>query len=334
MNHDKMKQLKTIAVDKVIEYALQQGIKLRRRDFVFDSTEDSVEKELNFVSDGWTLKNEKGITVIIRNVNRWKALLAKKKECFLNYANARLINQDIVFTFSYRELEFFEMNKEPDGITSENMEKILSKVDRLLALADLEKNPNEHEAIAASMKAQELLAKYNLSLADIKGEQEEEEIEHVCADIKQSQGSVKWKALLGTVISENYRCKFYRAGNERFIFYGFKTDAVIARRVFIYLVNVCSKLGKTYVAELKKNGKRTDGVLTSFYTGFYHGVKSALEKNCTALALVVPKKVDAEFEKMSAEWETSRFTLKSHDAQAYQKGITEGKRALNAQYIE
>lgn len=72
----------------------------------------------------------------------------------------------------------------------------------------------------------------------------------------------------------------------------------------------------------------------SFYTGFYQGVKSALERNCTALALVVPEEVSVKFEELSANWQTLKSELKSHDRQAYQRGMTEGKRALNAQYIE
>lgn len=328
---DRERKLKLIAVDKTIEYALQQGIKLRRSDFELGLEYTS--KELNLVQINYMLSGEQGISVILRAVNRWKSMLLKKRESFLNYANARLINQDIVFQFSFRELDFFEMNQEPEEIDGKSMEKILSKIDRLLALADLDKNSNEHEAIAASMKAQELLAKYNLSIADVKGEKKDEEIEHVCADVK-AKGSMKWKGLMGSVVAESYRCKFYTVGAERFIFYGFKTDAIIARRVFIYLVNVCNKLGRAYVAELKNDEYRTDGVRESFYTGFYQGVKSALERNCTALALVVPEEVSVKFEELSANWQTLKSELKSHDRQAYQRGMTEGKRALNAQYIE
>lgn len=315
---DRERKLKLIAVDKTIEYALQRGIKLRRSDFELEL--DYTSKELNLVQINHMLSGEQGVSVILRAVNRWKSMLLKKKESFLNYANARLINQDIVFQFSFRELNFFEMNQEPEEIDGKSMEKILSKIDRLLALADLDKNSNEHEAIAASMKAQELLAKYNLSIADVKGEKKDEEIEHVCADVK-AKGSMKWKGLMGSVVAKSYRCKFYIVGAERFIFYGFKTDAIIARRVFIYLVNVCNKLGRAYVAELKNDG-------------YNQGVKSALERNCTALALVVPEEVSVKFEELSANWQTLKSELKSHDRQAYQRGMTEGKRALNAQYIE
>lgn len=147
---DRERKLKLIAVDKTIEYALQQGIKLRRSDFELEL--DYTSKELNLVQINHMLSGEQGVSVILRAVNRWKSMLLKKKESFLNYANARLINQDIVFQFSFRELNFFEMNQEPEEIDGKSMEKILSKIDRLLALADLDKNSNEHEAIAASMK--------------------------------------------------------------------------------------------------------------------------------------------------------------------------------------
>lgn len=42
------------------------------------------------------------------------------------------------------------------------MEKILNKIKNLLDLAN--NNPNENEAIAAALKAQELMAKYNIEL--------------------------------------------------------------------------------------------------------------------------------------------------------------------------
>ena len=50
----------------------------------------------------------------------------------------------------------------------EKREKILKKIENLLALAG--NNPSENEAIAAALKAQELMAKYNIELADIEGE--------------------------------------------------------------------------------------------------------------------------------------------------------------------
>src|SRR5512147_128379 len=53
-----------------------------------------------------------------------------------------------------------------------NLDKIIAKVQKLLALAG--NNPNEAEALAAMERAHAILAEYNLSLADVKeGSQED-----------------------------------------------------------------------------------------------------------------------------------------------------------------
>lgn len=53
------------------------------------------------------------------------------------------------------------------------MEKILNKIKNLLDLAN---NPNENEAIAAALKAQELMAKYNIELDQLDDKKETREI--------------------------------------------------------------------------------------------------------------------------------------------------------------
>ena len=56
----------------------------------------------------------------------------------------------------------------------ESREKILEKIEKLLALAG--NNPSEKEAISAALKAQELMAKYNIELADLEGKSLEQNI--------------------------------------------------------------------------------------------------------------------------------------------------------------
>ena len=73
-----------IAVDKVIEYAMQQGIKLRRGDFALSSRSQSNYGMLNMIyGDVHFLNGETGVNVILRPVNRWKNLLNKKRNYFL-----------------------------------------------------------------------------------------------------------------------------------------------------------------------------------------------------------------------------------------------------------
>jgi hypothetical protein len=53
---------------------------------------------------------------------------------------------------------------------------LVSKIEKLLALADPERGATESEAAAASAKIQEILAKYNLELSQLPGKEKEAEI--------------------------------------------------------------------------------------------------------------------------------------------------------------
>ena len=131
----------------------------------------------------------------------------------------------------------------PNGRQSK-IEEVIRKVQKLLALADQSRNPSEAEAIAASMQAQKLLAKYNLEIADITGEEKKEEIEQVIADVGTGN---KWKYTLANAIADSYCCKCYYHGAEMIVFYGYQSDVLIARRVFMYLFKVGNSLATKYV---------------------------------------------------------------------------------------
>ena len=54
-----------------------------------------------------------------------------------------------------------------ENMHDEKIERVLEKVKKLLALAG--NNPSEAEAQAAALRAQELIARYNLSITDDDG---------------------------------------------------------------------------------------------------------------------------------------------------------------------
>lgn len=144
----------------------------------------------------------------------------------------------------------------------------------------------------------------------------------------------KWKYELASVVARNYCCKVYYKGSERIIFYGYKSDIIIARRMFSYLFEVGCRLARTYSAAERERRGCAEGVYNSYCLGFIEGVKSQLEKQCTALALVVPVKVEEEYKEMSAGWGTVDSSLQLRNINAYYEGETEGKRALNSRYVE
>lgn len=154
----------------------------------------------------------------------------------------------------------------------ENMEKILNKIKNCLDLTN--NNPNENEAITAALKAQELMAKYNIELDQVEdaGKEEREISEEMfeCSD--------KWKVKLANIIAKNFRCKVYFMNRLNVVFYGYKEDAKIALQVFKYLYTVGNKFANTCYYNCKKEGKETKGVKNTYLVGFCDGVASVLEK--------------------------------------------------------
>ncbi len=324
MDKCKQEEYKKFAVDTVIKYAKEQGVKLRYSDFPVYST-NRTENLVIFYDC-----NNPFVEVFISIEGRWTAQLRKAQDGFLNYVNARVMKTGVKFTFTVDELDLL---KTKDTQADEDMEKVIRKITKLLALSDLDRNPSENEAIAASLAAQKLLAKYNLSIADVTGEHDPTEgIEQVIADVGTGQ---KWKYILSDVVAQNYACRTFSHGAERIIFYGYKADVLIARRVFVYLFKVGNRLATQYVKQYREDVYRNaSGIYNSFVRGFTDGVRKELEKQCTTLALVIQPEVQESWEKFSANFKTVNRNVTAVNAYAYEEGRIEGKRALNAQYLE
>lgn len=85
----------------------------------------------------------------------------------------------------------------------ESREKILEKIEKLLALAG--NNPSENEAISAALKAQELMAKYNIELADLEGKSLKQNIVEETYMPKANCHYVrKWRYTLSQIIAKNF----------------------------------------------------------------------------------------------------------------------------------
>lgn len=256
--------------------------------------------------------------------------LKKERNQFLTYFNCNVRDEYIVFIFTKKELEIEYIRQE--DVEESKMEQIVEKVKKLLALS--QSDCNEHEAISASLMAQKLLAKYNLDMEDVTGVAKEEEIEEAMVEVGDGNA---WKYSLAFAVADNYCCKCYASNSWRFYFRGYRSDIIIARQVFAYLFSVCKRLGKAYERNYRKNVcSNAEGVYNSYCSGFVLGVKSELEKQCRALALVTPAPVNADWEKYTEGFKTmdSGSKLSMSDFEAYQKGVEDGRDALNAQYID
>lgn len=328
ISKEKKQEYKRFAVDTVISYAREQGVKLRHSDFSLDEMCIETGNLVDFCH--WDENELDTVRVFINKEGRWAAQLKKAEDGFLNYVNARVMKEGVMFSFTTKELDLLRIKDDCKNI---DMEKIIKKITKLLALSDMEKNPSESEAVSASLAAQRLLAKYNLSMVDVTGERDPaEEIEQVIADVGIGK---KWKYSLANVVADNYACKTFSQGSDKLVFYGYKADILIARRVYIYLFKVGNRLANQYVKKYRETiYYDTKGIYNSFVSGFVNGVEKELEKQCTALALIVQPKVQKSWDIFSAAMGTRNWNVSYNDAEAYKEGFVEGKRALNAQYLE
>lgn len=339
------KELRVVAINTVIKYAEEQGVKLRRIDFERKDTFDSPISDSYYINQYGDIvyrnyvscvraADDSVISVMVKisYTGRWERQLKAAKERFLNYLNARLEEHYLSFSFTVRELEIIYYGASNADADNDKIDNVIKKINKLLALSDQSRNNSENEAIAASLQVQRLLAKYNLSMADVTGERKEEEVEQSIADVGNGR---KWKYTLANVIANNFACKNYIVGHEQIVFFGYKADIIAARRVFVYLFNVGDKLAKQYAKKFREEQGAADGVYNSFCLGFIAGVKKELDKQCVALSIVVQPKVQERWEQFTAALPTMKNSgIKANNVEAYKEGFVEGKRALNAQYLE
>lgn len=108
------------------------------------------------------------------------------------------------------------------------LESVLQKVRGLLALSG--NNPSQAEAQAAALKAQELIAKYNLTLTDV-----EKETQEIVTSEYRTGVDKSWKYGLARAVADNFRVMIYWVDRRVAVFYGYKQDTMIAVQVFEYL---------------------------------------------------------------------------------------------------
>jgi len=118
---------------------------------------------------------------------------------------------------------------------------LLAKISKLLALAN---SPNEHEAALAAEKAAELLARHNLSVADL-GEDKDKDITKNIVD--KTGRYVTWKMWILAGIARANGCQAMRStktGEMRLV--GTETNITVSQSVYEYLIAVVNKLVKQH----------------------------------------------------------------------------------------
>lgn len=222
---------------------------------------------------------------------------------------------------------------------NDNNDKIIEKIKKLLDLANY--NPNKNESIAAALKAQQLMAKYHFNSHDIEDVEITEEI--IDKEVFVGKGN-KWKLQLASIIGKNFCCKAYKRGSERVVFYGYEKDTEIASSVFSYLFKTGNKLANKEYITVKKELEDaygytfggTKGVKNQYLLGFFAGIETVLDKQCTALMLIVPEEVEKAYLEKSKDFKgvANTYLNYRYSEKIFNNGKRDGIDTANARSLK
>lgn len=202
---------------------------------------------------------------------------------------------------------------------------IADKIQKLLNLAG--NNPNEAEAKAALLKAQELMAQYNVDMDGL----------HQEASIKYELITTKVKAhrlnnSLAYTIASSFACKHIIYDGKLSMF-GREDNAKAAASAFEFAYKVMVKGGNRATREAGYIPGHTGAAhwYNSYCLGFLSGIKSALDAQTVALAVVVPEDVKSEFDTRFANRTAYRSTnmKAAYGRSAYEAGLRDGANVMN-----
>jgi hypothetical protein len=231
-----------------------------------------------------------------------------------------------------------------------NMEKVVSKIRKLLALAG-GGNPERAEAEAAMLKAQELLFAHSLTMGDVafkEGEQEKKEVVEEGVAYGSGKKLSWWIKTLACTLANNFRCYIYIQNGyqkKKIVFMGLKQDVEVVKDVFQFAIAFGIKSwngyrAKNYMKDYAQ-GMHSEKAFTTrtkndYFTGYINGVKSKFTNQVLSKALILVKDalVTQEFRKLSLRPGT-RANIKSGGRDgAYNKGYADGMACEKGKYIE
>lgn len=208
-------------------------------------------------------------------------------------------------------------------------EKILSKIEKLLSLAG--NNPCEAEAKAALLKAQKLMAEYNVSEESLNGTK----VEYIL-EITNVKACTLMNAL-SVVIGNSFACRPI-ISNKYIHFFGYAVNVQAAKTAFEFAAKCMKKGGNkaTRDAGIEPGHKGASLIYNAYCSGFFRGVKDSLDEQCVALKIVVPQDVNDELDKRfnPKEARGRKVVYGANAGDALMKGYTEGKSALNKRSIQ
>ena len=120
---------------------------------------------------------------------------------------------------------------------------IIKKIRKILQLS---RSANEHEAAAATAKAMELLAKYNLEMASVT--QDGDNSQATCIRRKTRQRLEDWAYALAGHTSNAFDCNYYHGrGDGETVFIGVGADPEVCGWMYSYLYKTLLRLASAHM---------------------------------------------------------------------------------------
>lgn len=219
----------------------------------------------------------------------------------------------------------------------DNTEKIIARIKKVLELS--KNNPSEEEAKAAALKAQKLMAEYHISMSEI---DEVEDIDNIVEKSVNIGTGSKWKYSLAGIIAKNFRCKSFFYGKSTVVFYGYETDAEIATETFKFLFRTGNKAATNFYNKMRNEAARCgeyfdgSGIKNCFLVGFLEGISEVLEKQCTALMIIVPQEVNESYAEVTKDARkiNNKINAKSYYAnESRAEGNRVGRNAVSSKQL-
>lgn len=212
-----------------------------------------------------------------------------------------------------------------------DMNKIADKIQKLLSLAG--NNPSEEEAKAALLKAQKLMAEYNLTEGDL-GEGYEMKYSLELCKIKVNPRS----KLMCMIIAESFACKVILHGGDKIAFFGREDNAQAAKSAMEFIHKVLERGMSAVCREygLSTSQRGASEIYNAYASGFIRGLKDCLDAQTTALAIVVPQDVKDKFAEKFPNLKASRsrgMVYGSSYSAEMHKGYQDGKSVMGKRSI-
>jgi hypothetical protein len=178
------------------------------------------------------------------------------------------------------------------------MDKVISKIQKLLSMANDDAIGGEHERDTAMKMALNLLAKHNLSMSDLETDKEEREVDTL------EQYTCPWRRQVANAIAQMYFTAFFSTkinGKQKlkFNFIGLQSNCQTAKSMTEYVIKSLTK----EVVKLRKELNES----ASFETSFFNGAAIKIVERCRKL------REEAELESKGASSGTAMVLASLYD---------------------